>query len=191
MRFPPHPFDWTILKSEYALDRKWIKVRQDRCLMPDGREINPYYVLEYPNWINVLALDKKDNVILTRQYRHGVGATVLELPSGSVDPQESPIETTRRELLEETGYQFEKIVQTSVVSPNPGNHANLAYSFLATGGEKVSQPVFDESEEIETVIVSMEKFKQLLAENQLIQAMHVSAAFYGLRALEEWDKPGR
>jgi len=183
MTFPPYPLDWTILHSKYALNERWIKVRQDHCQMPDGREVNPYYVLEYPDWINVLALDQRQNVILTRQYRHGIGATVLELPSGSVDPNEPPLETARRELLEETGYEFEQLIQTSVVSPNPGNHANLAYSFLATGGKKVKEPVFDESEEIETLLVPLEDFKLLLANNQLVQAMHVSASFYGLKML--------
>jgi ADP-ribose pyrophosphatase len=183
MHFPPHPFDWTTLHSDYLANKKWIKVRQDRCQMPDGRIIDPYYVLEYPDWINVLALDTSGQVILTRQYRHGIGATVLELPSGSVDPRESPLVTARRELLEETGYQFERIVQTAELSPNPGNHANRVFSFLATGGRKVADPVFDESEEIETVLVRMEEFKQLLSENQLVQAMHVSASFYGLQKL--------
>lgn len=183
MKFPPHSFDWTVLGSDYLVKKRWIKVRQDRCRMPDGRLVDPYYVLEYPDWVNVLALDKAGQIILTRLYRHGLGATVLELPSGSVDPSESPLETARRELLEETGYEFEQIIQTAVLSPNPGNHANRVYSFLATGGKKIADPVFDESEEIETVLVSMEEFKQLLADNQLVQAMHVSAAFYGLQRL--------
>ena len=152
--------------------------------MPDGRLVDPYYVLEYPDWINVLALDEAGRVILTRQYRHGIGSTVLELPSGSVDPSEPPLETARRELLEETGYAFEQIIQTAVLSPNPGNHANRVYSFLATGGKQISKPVFDESEEIETVLMSMEQFKKLLFENKLVQAMHVSAAFSGLNELK-------
>jgi 8-oxo-dGTP pyrophosphatase MutT (NUDIX family) len=188
MKLPPHPFDWTILHSDYLANKRWIKVRQDRCRMPDGRIIDPYYVLEYPNWINVLALDAAGRVILTRQYRHGIGATVLELPSGSVDPRETPLETARRELLEETGYEFEQLVQTAELSPNPGNHANRVFSFLATGGQKVAEPVFDDSEEIETVLVTMDKFKQLLAENQLVQAMHVSAAFYGLQKLGKYSE---
>ncbi len=175
--------NWTILHSQYALNERWIKVRQDRCRMPDGTIVDPYYVLEYPDWVNVLALDKEQNVILTRLYRHGIGKTVLELPSGSVDPNETPLETVERELLEETGYRFEQVIQTSVVSPNPGNHANRAYSFLATGGEKIAEPSFDESEEIETFLVSLEEFKKMLANNELVQAMHVSAAFYGLNML--------
>lgn len=179
-----HPFDWTILHSTYVMNERWIKVRQDRCRMPDGTVVDPYYVLEYPDWINVLALDQNDNVILTRLYRHGIGRTVLELPSGSVDPGEPPLETARRELLEETGYAFEEIVQTSAVSPNPGNHANMAYSFLALGGQKVTEPTFDESEQIETILLPLNEFKTLLHNNGLIQAMHVSAAFYGLQVVE-------
>ncbi len=81
-----HPFDWQLLKSEYLIQDQWLSLRADTCQLPNGRTIAPYYVLEYPPWVNIVALTREHQVVLVRQYRHGVQQTVLELPSGTVDP---------------------------------------------------------------------------------------------------------
>lgn len=153
--------------------------------MPDGKEISPYYVLEYPDWINVVALTEDFQVILTRLYRHGIGATVLELPSGRVDPGEQPQDTAKRELLEETGFVFDHFTRLSELSPNPSNHSNRVYSFLATGGQKVAEQQLDAAEQIEVVLLPLKTFKELVARNQLVQAMHVSAAYYAFMELDK------
>jgi ADP-ribose diphosphatase len=80
-----HPFDWKLLPSEYVLHGRWLSLRADTCQLPNGCTIAPYYVLEYPTWVNIVALTKDHEVVLVRQYRHGVQQTVLELPSGTVE----------------------------------------------------------------------------------------------------------
>ena len=75
-------FAWTIRKSSYIIKDRWLTVRADSCEMPSGQTIEPFYVLEYPTWVNVVALTADDDVILVRQYRHGLQETILGLPSG-------------------------------------------------------------------------------------------------------------
>lgn len=88
---------------QYVLRDRWISVHADDCVTAEGVEISPYYVLEYPDWVNVVALDEYDHVLLIRQYRHGLGRISLELPCGGAEPGESTLDAARRELLEETG----------------------------------------------------------------------------------------
>jgi len=103
--------------------------------------------LEYPTWVNIVALTKDFHVVLVRQYRHGVQQTVLELPSGSVEQTDaSLLVAAQRELFEETGYASDAFVETGRVSPNSANHANLTYCFLATAVERIGEPVADETE---------------------------------------------
>lgn len=125
-------FDWSILKSEYIVKHKWISLRADTCKMPNGKIVALYYVFEYPDWVNVVALTKQNEVILVQQYRHGCQKTLLELPSGSMEPfDKSPMEAVRRELLEETGYTCKDFIYTGETSANPSNHNNLTHCFLA------------------------------------------------------------
>ena len=58
---------WTIEKSDIVVDDKWLKVRADKCRIPDGQVVEPYYVLEYPNWINVFGITKEKDVVLVKQ----------------------------------------------------------------------------------------------------------------------------
>ncbi|MEH2230992.1 MAG: NUDIX hydrolase [Nostoc sp.] len=110
------PFDWIVLKSRHLVKDRWISVRSDTCQMPNGTIVDPYYVLEYPTWVNVVALTKKQEIILVKQYRHGLKQTILELPSGAVKTEDVlPMEAAKRELLEETGYTSNHFIETGIL----------------------------------------------------------------------------
>lgn len=175
---------WERVGSEYLLQEEYITVRADRCKMPNGKIIDPYYILEYPDYVNVFALTDDHKVIINRQYRHGIEKVCWELPSGTVDPGELPIDASRRELLEETGYSCDKIDFLASVSPNPTNHDNLNFCFLATGCTKVAEQDLDPSEQIDIVLLEISEVKELLFTNQFAQALHVSSLFYALKALD-------
>ena len=94
---------WTVLESEYLFRRPWLTARRDKVQLPNGN-INPeFYVLEYPDWVNVIAVTEDGRFIIERQYRHGIGSTGWEIPAGVCEKGETPEQAARRELLEETG----------------------------------------------------------------------------------------
>ena len=96
---------WKTLKSEIIVSRPpWLRVRHDEVELPDGR-INPeFYVLEYPDWVNVIAITEDGKFVMERQYRYGLGCTCHEICAGVMEKGETPEEAARRELEEETGY---------------------------------------------------------------------------------------
>ncbi len=175
---------WEKLSSKYLVKENWATLRVDVCRMPDGTLIDDYYVLEYPNWVNAVALTEDDEVILIRQYRHAAEEVILEIPGGCIDPGESPEEAVKRELLEETGYIFETIEPLGTVYANPSTSANKTFSYLAKGGRKVQEQHLDGREEIEVLKVTLDEFKELILKNQFPQALHVSAIFYALLKLD-------
>jgi ADP-ribose diphosphatase len=147
--------------------------------------VDPYYVLEYPGWVNVLAITDDSNVILVRQYRHGIAQVLLELPCGSVGEDESPDQAIYRELMEETGFAAGKIKLTGIVSPNPATHTNETFCFLAQDCKKVAEPRLDPNENIEVVLVPLSKIRQLTLAGEIKQALHVASIMFGLSALED------
>ena len=95
---------WKTLSSEYLIKRPWLTARRDKVQLPDGRILDEYYVLEYPTWVNVIAITKEGDMVLVRQYRHALGRTNFELVAGVLEKGEDPLVAAQRELLEETGY---------------------------------------------------------------------------------------
>ena len=175
---------WKVLDTRYLIKRNGMAVRIDQCETPSGHVFEPY-VIETGTWVNVIALTKKQEVVLIRQYRHGVGKILVEIPAGIMDDEdESPRQAAQRELLEETGYTSEQFIEVGKVYPNPATHTNVTHSFLALDVEKVGQQNLDAAEEIDVFLVPLDEFISLVKGGGLPQALHVSALFFGLEYLE-------
>lgn len=165
---------WKVLDTEYLIKRPWLTARRDRLLLPDGREIPEYYVLEYPDWVNVIAITKDRQFVMERQYRHALGCTCYELPCGVIEKGETPLEAAQRELQEETGYGGGEWKKLMVLSANPSTMTNLAHCFLATGVEKISEQHLDDTEELEVHLLSREEVCHLLRKNEMMQSLMVA-----------------
>jgi 8-oxo-dGTP pyrophosphatase MutT (NUDIX family) len=178
--------NWKILSSEYLFNDLWFKVRKDKCITPQGKIVDPYYVYEFPTWVTAVALTEDGKVVLEKQYRHALGETCIEIPGGCVDDTDSSLEEAiKRELLEETGYHFSSYEYLGKISANPSTNSNLMHMYLAKGGKKVASQELDHNEEIEIDLVSIDELKQMLRENKIVQAMHVTCIMYALERMGE------
>ena len=92
----------------------------------------PYFALETSDYVSVVALTQNDELVLVRQYRPAVEERTLELPSGHVDPGETPIAAAAREFMEETGYVADTIEEIGVIRPDTGRLRNRRWCFFAT-----------------------------------------------------------
>lgn len=171
---------WKLLSSKYIHKGPWATLRIDRCEMPSGKIVDDYYVLEYSNWVNAVAVTEDNKVLMVKQYRHAAGIISLEIPGGVIDGDESPVDGLRRELLEETGYQFDDFELLCTVYGNPSTANNQTFTYLAKGGKKVQEQSLDEYEELIVEEYSIPQVKQLLLENKVVQAMHCAGLFYGM-----------
>jgi ADP-ribose pyrophosphatase len=177
--------NWKTLSSTYIHQGPWATLRSDKCEMPDGTIVGDYYVLEYPNWANAVALTQDNKILMVRQYRHAANIVSLEIPGGVIEDGENPEEGMRRELLEETGYAFNDVELISTVYANPSTANNKTFCFLAKGGKKVQEQKLDEHERIVVEEYTITEVKQLLADNKIAQALHCTGLFYALIKLGE------
>jgi ADP-ribose pyrophosphatase len=177
---------WKTLSSEYLFSDQWFTVRRDKCETPGGKIIDSYYVYEFPTWAAAVPVTDEGKIVMIRQYRHALGETGIELPGGCVDKTDNNLQDAMaRELLEETGYSFSAYQYLGRISANPSSNNNLLHMYLATGGKRVAEQKLDENEEIEVLLLSIDEVKQLLRENKIVQAMHVSCLLYALEKLGE------
>jgi len=175
---------WKTLSSKYLVREKWATLRVDTCDLLNGTVKDDYFVLEYPNWVNAVALTAEYKIILVRQYRHGGDIISLEVPGGVMDSNESPELAIQRELLEETGYAFSGLELIATTYPNPATSNNVTYTYMLTGGIKTHEQHLDDHEILNVEEYSIEEVKQLLKDNKIAQALHSTALFYGLMKLE-------
>jgi ADP-ribose pyrophosphatase len=178
--------NWKVLSSESIFKDLWFKVRRDRCETPEGKIIDPFYVYEFPEWVTAVPVTEDGKIVMVRQYRHALGITNIELPGGCVDDSDKNFEEAMaRELMEETGYSFSSYESLGKISANPATNNNLMHLFLARGGKKVGPQQLDSTEEIEVELWTIDEVKQLLKENKLMHAMHVTCLLYAFEKMGE------
>jgi len=172
---------WSVSASHYPLKDQWISVRAETCLTSLGVELNTYYTLEYPDFVHVLAITADHQIVLTRQYRHGFGAAVIELPGGVANAGDTSILATGlRELAEETGFTSENAVTMSPLSLDPAKFRNRLHLVLAHHAVQNRALELDPAEEIEVVLASVGECLDMVRKGLFVNAAHVGMLVMGL-----------
>ncbi len=162
---------WDLLKSSYLFQSKWLNIRQDHVKMPSGHEMNDFYLIEHPSFVNIIAINKEGEFILEKQYRHGINRIVYELPAGAIEENETPLEAARRELLEETGFGGGRWVEYYQSAPNPSNMTSICYTFLATDVDIIKKSQLEESEDIEICLSTKDEIIKILNDCSIIEGV--------------------
>ena len=164
-------------------------LRADRCETADGVVVDPYYVQEPPDWVQIVAFDRRDRILLNRQYRHGAGVISTELPCGKIEAGEAPVEAARRELLEETGCVAQALLPLPALSPNPAHYSNKVHAFIALDTQQVQKQNLDTTEEIEFGFTPIPDVIALIEEGTFLQALHVAYLFLAMhkRGLSKYE----
>ena len=180
---PPRP--WERESSEQLADCRVFKVRRDLSLDPRDRRAHDFYVIEAPDWVNVIPMTGDGRVILIEQYRHGTGELSLEIPGGMVDAGESPRDAAARELLEETGYEAGEVTLLGRTRPNPAIQDNWIHTFLARGVEYRCEPENAGTEQTVVRLAPLERIPSLIEEGKITHSLVVTGFYLlGLAGLE-------
>ncbi len=141
-----------------------------------------FYLVNAPNWVTIVPELVDENgvkcFLMVKQYRHGSDSLTLEFPAGMVDQGEDALDTAKRELLEETGYNSKDIKLAGVVNPNPAFMTNITSTFIAKDLVKSDIQKLDEHEEIDFVLVPQEKFEEKVGGEEVNSAITIQAFYF-------------
>ncbi len=175
---------WQVLEERILLQDRWIDLRAQRCLAPDGAVLDPFYVQKHPDWVHVVALTPDDGLVLVRQWRQGVSAWLTELPGGAIDAGEDPATAGARELLEETGFAGQEVRWLGARAPEPSKFSNAIHTVLVLGATRVAAPHLELGETLSVQVTPLAEVVAALATGGGIgSATHVAGLYSALAAL--------
>ena len=178
------PPDWETLEESEVQWSRVFGVQDVVRRSPKTGRTGTFQVIHTSPWCNVVALTPEDEVVLIRQYRHGLDGSCVEIPGGIVDPGEDPMTAAVRELLEETGYAGDPAVPLGAVHPNPALMGNTCATYLVRNARRVADPSPDEEEDISVELVPLSEIPAWIARGDITHAMVVAAFWYLMVALE-------
>ena len=166
---------WPLIKSKPGGSYRVFSVRTDTARSPRTEREHDFYVIEAGEWVNIIPLTPDNEVVLVKQYRHGIREITLEVPGGLVDPGDTPETAAVRELMEETGYGAGEVELLGSYHPHPAIMNNLVYTFLARSVHLKQGQKLDQGEDIEVVLVPLKDIPEMIRVGEITHSLVISA----------------
>jgi len=177
---------WKVLNSTELLKSRVFRLRSDKCELPDGRVMPSYYVMEFPDWVNVVPVTADGQMVMIEQYRHAGDDLFLEIPGGSTHGKdEDPRMAGERELREETGYEAADWIYCGHHFPNPALNANRMHTYLALGCKKVAEPQLDPFEDLSVRLMPVAEAIQRLNNGEIKHSLIAASMALSIKYLKD------
>ena len=171
---------WKLKKTKQILHTKPFSIWQKTYQKPHKEGDLEAFVIQTPDWANIVAITPEGKILLVRQFRFGTDRIELEIPGGIVEPDEIPLHAAQRELEEETGYRAASMQQIGVVDQNPAIQTSRCYTFLATDVVPTGTGThFDPDEILETEFATLKEVRDYIRSGQITNT-YIIAAFHWL-----------
>jgi len=178
---------WQLLDSSMAFDNQWFKVRQDKVKLTNGKVLDDYFIWLKGNVSMIVPITERNELVFVRQYKHGAGQIMIEYPAGFVDPGETPLETAKRELREETGYSA-KLTFIGKHKNEPTKVTGIIYLYLAKNLRPAKITTRDDNEDIEVLKIPFKDTLKMIKNGKIWASETVAATFLAFNQLKFFRK---
>jgi ADP-ribose pyrophosphatase len=172
------PAHWELKKDESYAKCRVFDVRKQHFIHPSRNLTGDFFVLNSPDWVNVVALTPDNGIVLVRQFRFGLRDLSWEVPGGIMEPDEDPVKTGLRELEEETGWQAQTGKLLASCSPNPAILNNRCHFVLATDLQFHGKTAWDEHEDMQTAVFPEATVMDMVLEQKICHSLALNALMY-------------
>lgn len=172
------PPAWKKLGSELVADCRIFKVFKNRFLHPLRKAEGDFFTVKAADWITVVALTERQELVAVRQYRFGIEDLSLEVPAGVMEVGEDPLQTGIRELREETGFVGEEARLLGWVYPNPAIQTNRCFVIGILNARSLGTTDWDEHEEIETQLIPLAQISASVERGDFRHSLSLCALSY-------------
>ena len=172
---------WKTTAKKNLAENPFLALEEHRREEEGTRRQGYFFIIDTPDWVNIIALTDENDIVLIEQFRHGSERIELEIPSGIIEDGEKPADAALRELLEETGYEksglseFKKIGEAL---PNPAFMRNKCYTYLLTHAHLTGKIDPDEFENIRVRLVPRKEIEQLIKTGEIQHSIIITALYW-------------
>lgn len=168
---------WKTLSEKRVIDSPHLRIRDEVVQLPGGEVLDHYFINESMGWSCIFCVTVEGRVILNRQYKHGIGRRVLELPAGMIEPEETPLDCARRELCEETGYLADHFEHVRSFIIDPSGNTGMMHLFCCENARPARQKNNDPQEPIVNQHVAIDTLMDLVLNGEINVLGHVAAIY--------------
>ena len=172
---PPAPQRWKRLGAREVARTRIFSVESVDFHHPHRAKPQDFFVINAPDWVNVIALTPDGRLVLVRQFRYGLNDFSVEIPGGVIDQGEDPVAAAVRELQEETGYIGRSARLLGTVHPNPAIQSNRCHLVLVEDARPQGKLDWDPDEEFEIMSLPVDEVYQLAYRGGITHAMVLDA----------------
>ena len=165
-----------ILTRETVFDGRKVALELHHIRGADGRETTRE-IVRHPGSVAILAFPQPGRILLERIWRYAVGKTMVEIPAGTLEPDETRAACAARELAEETGYRAERLEPLLTVHTSPGILTEQLTLFHASGLEE-GEPAREAGEQIENLLVPMGEAMAMVRDGRITDGKTALAIFF-------------